>query len=51
MKKLIEKPEVKVMKLEAMDVIATSGDTEVTRGVGLEGVTYRGTDWIQISNQ
>lgn len=26
MKKQIEKPEVKIMKLEAMDVIATSGD-------------------------
>lgn len=45
MKKQIEKPEVKIMKLEAMDVIATSGDTPANRPVYLESVTWQGTSW------
>lgn len=48
MKKMIEKPEVKVLKLEAMDVIATSGgDTPAEGKVGLEGTTFHGMDWIK----
>lgn len=30
MKKMIEQPEVKVVKLEAMNVIATSGDPKIS---------------------
>lgn len=47
MKKKFEKPEVKVLKMEAMDVIATSGDTAAQGKVGLEGTTFHDTDWIQ----
>lgn len=46
MKKKFEKPEVKVLKMEAMDVIATSGgDTPQDRSVYFEGQSYQGTSW------
>lgn len=48
MKKKIVKPEVKVMKLQKMNVIATSGgDTDVTPTMTLSGGTYMGDTWYK----
>lgn len=49
MKRKLEKPEVKIVKLQTMDVIATSGggDTPAKSTFNLSGASYAGSTWYK----
>lgn len=46
MKKKFKEPKLKVVNLQTMDVIATSGDTPMNaKGVTLHNLNWEGTSW------
>lgn len=45
MKKKIEKPEVKVLRLQETNVIATSSTTSLSKGFTLSGLNNGGNSW------
>lgn len=49
MKRKLEKPEVKIVKLQSMDVIATSGDTPFDAPkIGAKNLNYKPKeDWME----
>lgn len=49
MKKKITKPEMKLLKLQKMNVIATSGNTSYEPPVTLQTATYSGGDWYYVA--